>query len=60
MHLTDEIVSKFLDDREAFATLTPAERDEIEAYLNAKIDAMDPVVLLARAQAVLAYFEGIK
>lgn len=60
MQLTDEIVSKFLADREAFATLTPAERDEIEAYLNAKLAAMDPAVLLARAKAVLAYFEGIK
>lgn len=58
--LTDETVSAAIGDRDAFAALSEAERDEIEAHLNAKLAAMDPAVLLARAQEMLAYLEGAK
>lgn len=60
MHLDDDIIDKLLADPKAFAALSEAERGEIEAYLNARIAAMDPVVLLARAKEMLAYLEGIK
>lgn len=60
MVINDETIAKVLEDREAFAALSRADRDAIEAHLNAKLAAMDPAVVLERAKALLSYLEGNK
>ena len=37
MNLDDDSIAKVLDDPDAFAALSAADRDAIEAHLNAKI-----------------------
>lgn len=67
MVINDETIAKVLEDREAFAALSRADRDAIESHLDAKLSAklsaMDKAqlrVFLTDLQDFLASLEGNK